>query len=501
MADVLLAHSYFLRYDPKQLRKMKPYAPLATLWAVAILRRAGYSVALFDAMLAEGEQEFERALRRHRPHFVALYEDSFNFLAKMCLTQMREAALRMADTARAAGATVIAAGPDVTDRPELYLARGVEYALIGEADVTLRELLDALTGHVPTALAAIPGVAYLDPAAHGGIRRTARRRPVRDLAALPPPAWDLVDADRYRGAWVQAHGFYSVNLAASRGCPYHCNWCAKPIWGQSYALRPAEDVAEEMALVKRRLAPDHIWFADDVFGLRPGWIGAFAEAVRARGAALPFTIQTRADRMTEEAVEDLRRAGCVEAWLGAESGSQRILDAMDKGTTVEQILVAVARLKRAGIRAGLFLQLGYPGETFDDILATAAMMREAMPDEIGVSVSYPLPGTRFHAMVRDQLGPKTNWTDSGDLAMLFQGTYTTGFYRGLHDLLHRELDARHRLALPAHAEAARAELAAVVEEWEQLRRTEADHRMPAPTRLVRTLPMTNAAYASAAGQG
>src|SRR5690242_1990619 len=113
MVDVLLAHSYFLKYDPKQQAKMKPYPPLATLYAASYLRHAGYSVALFDAMLSEGEHEFEAALRKHQPRFVAFYEDSFNFLIKMCLSRMRQAAQTMSQAARAAGATVIAASPDV----------------------------------------------------------------------------------------------------------------------------------------------------------------------------------------------------------------------------------------------------------------------------------------------------------------------------------------------------------------------------------------------------
>src|SRR5262249_23097704 len=205
-------------------------------------------------------------------------------------------------------------------------------------------------------------------------------------------------------------------------------------------------VAEELALVKRMLRPDHIWFADDIFGLRPRWVAEFGREVAARDAAIPFMIQSRVDLMTEEAVAGLKQAGCAEVWMGAESGSQRILDAMDKGTRVEQIAVARARLGAAGIKAGFFIQFGYPGETLDDIMATVQLVRDTLPDAIGVSVSYPLPGTRFHAMVREQLGAQTNWSDSDDLAMLFRGTYRSPFYRALHRLLHEDLELRRRIA-------------------------------------------------------
>ncbi|HEX9945176.1 MAG TPA: radical SAM protein [Thermoanaerobaculia bacterium] len=477
MTDVLLAHSFFLRNDPKQVEKMRPYAPLGTLFAASHLREAGHSVALFDAMLAAGEEEFAAALDRHRPRFAVLYEDSFNFLNKMCLEHARAAACRMSRLARAAGATVLAAGADVTDHPQAYLESGVQYALIGEADHTLRELIAALRGGQPTE--EIPGLAMIDPLAPAQVRRTAARPIERHPDTFPLPAWDLVDAERYRAAWRQAHGYYSVNLVTTRGCPFHCNWCAKPIWGRRYAMRSPGNVAAEMALVKRVLAPDHVWFADDIFGLQPRWVADFGREVEARDARIPFTIQSRADLMTEMAVAGLSRAGCAEAWLGAESGSQKVLDAMDKGIRVEQIVEATRRLQAAGIRACWFLQFGYPGETFDDIRETVRLVREILPDDIGVSVSYPLPGTKFFDMVQAELGEQTRWQDSNDLAMMFQGTYQTPFYRQLRQTLHRDLDLRHRLRRGEGDLCA--ELDRLTADWLELGRLEATCRSAAPT--------------------
>ena len=135
----------------------------------------------------------------------------------------------------------------------------------------------------------------------------------------------------------------------------------------------------------------------------------------------------------------MERAGCREVWMGAESGSQRILNAMDKGMRVESIYHARENLRRHGIRACYFLQFGYPGETWAEIEKTIALVRDTRPDDIGVSVSYPLPGTAFHRMVSSQLGPKENWSDSDDLDMMFQGAFTTDFYRALADALHAEV--------------------------------------------------------------
>lgn len=473
MADVLLAHSFFLKNDPKQVEKMRPYAPLATLYAASHLRAAGWDVALFDAMLAAGEEEFEEALERHRPRFAVFYEDSFNFLSKMCLEHAREAACRMARRAREAGAAVIAAGSDVTDHPGPYFQSGVQYGIAGEADHTVRELLDAIVNG-NREIEEIAGLILPDG------RRTPPREPERQPDVFPFPAWDLLDVERYRAAWRSAHGFFSLNLVTTRGCPFHCNWCAKPIWGRRYAMRSPANVAEEMALVKSTLAPDHLWFADDIFGLQPRWVAELAREIEEREAVIPFTIQTRADLMTPVAVAGLARAGCAEAWLGAESGSQKILDAMDKGTRVEQIVDATRRLQAAGIRACWFLQFGYPGETWEDIQATVSLVREVLPDDVGVSVSYPLPGTRFFDMVQAELGEKTHWRDSNDLAMMFQGTYQTPFYRKLRLAVHRDLDVRRKMRA---GEACSSDLDGLAAGWRELERLEESCRSAAPTAL------------------
>lgn len=490
MPDVLLAHSYFLKYDSKQLEKMRPYPPLATLYAASYLRRMGYSVAFFDAMLAEGEHEFETMLAQQRPRFVVLYEDNFNFLSKMCLTRMREAACRISEMARQHGANVIAAGSDVSDHPEIYLQRGVQYAITGEPDHTVCELLDALrTGH-PELAQKISGLVLHDPQRPGMLLRTGQRAPERHPDVFPFPAWDLLAVERYRSAWTQAHGYFSLNMVTTRGCPFHCNWCAKPIWGQRYAMRTPANVAAEMAWIKQTLRPDHIWFADDIFGLRPAWVAELGREVAARQAAIPFMIQSRVDLMTPEAVSGLQQAGCVEVWMGAESGSQRVLDAMDKGIHIDQIKAARDLLRRHGIKACFFIQFGYPGETFDDIMATVQLVRETLPDNIGISVSYPLPGTGFYEMVKEQLGAKTNWVDSGDLAMMFQGAYLSPFYRKLHRVLHRDLELRQRLArrsVNGHDRDADllTALDHLTQEWLDLGRLETLQRADAPTLIVK----------------
>lgn len=412
-----------------------PYPPLGTLYAASVARKAGYSVASFDSMLAASENEILPYIKNHKPKVVVIYDDDFNYLTKMCLTRMREAAFAMTQLAKREGCMVIVHGSDPVDHLEKYFAHGADYVICGEGEQTLAELLDHLlkSGRPKET---IEGIAYT---ANGIIIRNADRPVAKDLDTLPFPAWDLVDIERYRNAWIQRHGYFAINMGTTRGCPYHCNWCAKPIYGQVYNSRSPRNVVEEMSFLKQTIKPDRLWFCDDIFGLKPGWVAQFSEEVIKQDAAIPFKCLSRADLLLkEDAIRNLARAGCKNVWIGAESGSQKILDAMEKGTTVEQIYESSRKLKNAGINVGFFLQYGYPGETRDDIELTLRMVKECLPDEIGVSVSYPLPGTKFYENVKSQMHGKHNWTDSEDLAMMFTGTYSPDFYRLLHKVTHKQ---------------------------------------------------------------
>jgi radical SAM superfamily enzyme YgiQ (UPF0313 family) len=412
--SVLLTHANHLYSDPKQIKKMQPYPPLQTLIAAAVLRRAGVDVAFFDSTFDRG---FEEALESARPDLVAVCEDNFNFLTKMCLLPNRELAFEIAQASVRRGIPAVINSSDATDHPEAYLAAGFDCVIQGEVE-------EALAGICREGVQA---------------RVSALRAPIEDLDSLPPAAWDLVDIERYRKAWTQAHGYFSLNLVSSRGCPYRCNWCAKPIWGANYRHYSPDRVAREMEYLKKTYHPDQIWFADDIFGLSAKWTREFAGCVEHRRAQMPWRIQSRCDLMTRDTVDALQRAGCVEVWMGAESGSQRILDAMEKGIRVEQIREARENLRRHGIRACMFLQFGYMGEEWGDIESTIDMVRDLRPDDIGVSVSYPMPKTRFHQIAAAQLGVKANWSDSGELAQMLRSQLPTELYRALADALHMEV--------------------------------------------------------------
>jgi radical SAM superfamily enzyme YgiQ (UPF0313 family) len=444
--DVLLAHSNHFYSDSKQVRKSQPYPPLQTLMAASFLRQAGLDVALFDSTFVAPEAGFRDALELHRPRVVALCEDNFNFLTKMCLTRNRELAFRLARIAGESGVPVVVNSSDASEQAGMYLANGADCVILGELEVTLLETVRALRAGASSGLPEIRGLAWLRPDSRA-VHRNPPRELVTSLDRIPPPAWDLVDFGPYRDTWLEAHGYFSLNLVSSRGCPFRCNWCAKPIHGSSYHAHSPERVARDMHFVKTVPGADHVWFADDIFALSQNWALRFADEVDRLDARLPFKMQSRCDLMTRQTVAALQRAGCSEVWMGAESGSQQILDAMDKDLRVEDIYRARANLRRHGIRACYFLQFGYPGETWAEICKTIRMVRETEPDDVGISVSYPLPGTVFYSRIAAELGSKRNWMESGDLSLMFRGPFSDEFYRALHDALHLEVHGKHPTAL------------------------------------------------------
>lgn len=429
---VLFTHSYFLQFDEKQRVQRKPYPPLATIQAASYLRENQFNVSLFDTNFSNSAEEILPYLENEKIDVLVIYDDGFNYLTKMCLTTMREAAYEMIAMAKARNIPVFVSSSDSTDHFESYLEKGADAIFLGEADETLLEVCDAIRNQ--QSFSHIDGIAYNDGQK---VVKNKARKILTDLGALPLPAWDLVNIEPYKKAWSK-HGYFSINLATTRGCPFKCNWCAKPIYGNRYNSRPPQHVVDEIKLIKSLFEFDHIWFCDDIFGLKPNWVQEFSSIMVKEDLKIPFKIQSRADLLVkDDTVKSLAKAGCDEVWIGAESGSQKILDAMDKGTSIEQIEKSTVLMKSHGIKPCFFLQFGYLGENWDDVNATFKMLFTLMPHDIGVSVSYPLPGTKFYDVVKTQLGNKANWTDSDELLLMYEGTYSPAFYKKLHRYIHK----------------------------------------------------------------
>lgn len=428
MAKVLFTHSYFYRLDGKQWKAAQPYPPLGTITAASLARSQGHEVSLFDAGLAPGSIELEHFLGSE-PDYLVIYDDGFNYLTKMCLTTMRDEAFSMIGMAKAKDIKVLVCSSDSTDHADDYLQQGADAVILGEGEQALTELLQG------NDFTEIRGISFLQ---EGKLFKTQPRPVLKDLDSLPMAAWDLIDIDAYRKIWVKNHGYFSLNLATTRGCPYKCNWCAKPIYGNRYNSRSPKKVAEEIAYLDEHFQPDHYWMCDDIFGLKPGWVKTFRQELQKRNLTIRFKIQSRADLLLkEDSIRDLAEAGLQEVWVGAESGSQKILDAMDKGTTVKQIYQASTQLKKYDVKLCFFLQFGYLGETREDISSTLNLVKEIVPDNIGISVSYPLPGTKFYEKVKAEMAGKRNWTDSDDLDTMYQSPFPSTYYKTLHRFVHK----------------------------------------------------------------
>ena len=275
MADILLTNTYFMRFDPKRFKQMQPYPPLATLYAASVIRENQFNVTFFDTIFAKSASDIFPEIEKHATKPFVIYDDGFNYLTKMCLVNMRDACFEMIIHAKKNNCTVIVSSSDATDHWKQYLDVGADYILIGEAEQTLIELLKSIENKSDKNT--INGLAFIQ---NGEYIKTNKREVMHDLDALTFPAWDLVDMDLYKKNWINKNGYFSLNLTTTRGCPFKCNWCAKPIYGNRYNSRSPENVVEEIKLLVSKYQSTHFWFCDDIFGLKPGWIKTFSELIQ-----------------------------------------------------------------------------------------------------------------------------------------------------------------------------------------------------------------------------
>ncbi|MEC4589740.1 MULTISPECIES: B12-binding domain-containing radical SAM protein [Nitrospirillum] len=445
MTDILLTHGYFLMADPAERAVMKPYPPLGLLYISSHLKAQGFGVEVMDTTFMDMAAA-QATLAAKRPAVVGIYVNLMT----------RGNALRLAAAAKAAGATVIFGGPEPANYAEEYLSRGGDIVVSGEGELTLAELIPHLARHGLTELDQVHGIAYRDE--DGGVRRTPARKQIADLDAQPFPDRDAIDLERYLQTWKTHHGVRSVSLIVARGCPYTCNWCSHSVFGHSHRRRSAQNVADEIEFIRDTYAPDQLWFADDVFTINQKWLEQFAAEMKRRGLRYPFETITREDRLNERVADLLAELGCYRIWIGAESGSQRILDAMQRRTNAVRMREMIALVQNRGIRAGTFIMLGYDGETWEDIDETARHLRLSAPDDVLTTISYPIKGTPYYDKVADRIAGGGAWQESSDRALTVVGRKSRRFYRHAQHWLAAEsrlgrLEAAPRRDLLRHAKA------------------------------------------------
>ncbi|MCU1296124.1 MAG: Fe-S protein radical family [Acidobacteriaceae bacterium] len=365
--DLLLTHGYFLYEDPKELQIMKPYPPLGILYICAHLRNKGFDVDIFDSTFSSRQQLFD-ILNEGPPSILGVYANLMT----------RPNVIEILRVAKEAGWQTIVGGPEPGAYVEEYLEAGADIVVIGEGELTVEELIPTLLSRSVEARCRVNGIAFVGN--DRGIVRTPPREQIRDIDAQPFPARDAINLEKYISVWREHHSLGSVSLITARGCPYHCRWCSHQVFGKTHRRRKPASVADELAMLVDRYHPDMAWMADDVFTMHPGWIFQYSAELKIRGLRLPFECISRADRLNPQIVNTLAEIGCFRIWIGSESGSQRILDAMERGVSVSQVQEAVSLCRAHGIQTGMFLMWGYEGEQIDDIEATIQHVRTTNPD-------------------------------------------------------------------------------------------------------------------------
>lgn len=435
MPELLLTHGYFLYEDPKELQIMKPYAPLGVLYICSHLRKHGFDVEIFDTTFSSRDLLF-RHLRTETPSVLGIYA---NLMTRSNVVEIMK-------VAREAGWRVVVGGPEPGAYAQEYLDSGANFVVFGEGEATMQELLTALRAGADIGetgwKSRIAGVAYLDET--GNFHQNPPRMQIADLDAQPWPARHAIDLHRYIETWRTHHKQGSVNFITARGCPYKCRWCSHQVYGQTHRRRNPLKVVDEVEWLVTEYRPDIVWVSDDVFTINHEWIRKYADEMRRRGLHIPFECISRADRLNEEMFDLLAELGCFRVWIGSESGSQRLLDSMDRGVKLEQVQRAIAMSKERNIQSGMFLMWGYEGEEIEDIEATVRHVSTSKPDLFFTTVSYPIKGTPYYQQIQNKLVQLKPWGQSSDRDIKIVGRHSRAYYAHADKLLRDEVQ-RSRL--------------------------------------------------------
>src|SRR6202050_2064071 len=426
MAELLLTHGYFLYEDPKELQIMKPYAPLGILYLCSHLRQQGFDVEVFDTTFSSREALFLH-LRSETPSVLGIYANLMT----------RKNVVEILKVAREAGWKTIVGGPEPGAYALEYLQAGANFVVFGEGELTMGELLASYRHGAKDSYTEICGTAYLDSDGH--MHETGQRAQIADLDSQPWPARQAIDISRYVKTWRDAPAKVSTNFITARGCPYKCRWCSHQVFGQTHRRRNPVLVVDEVEWLLRTYNPDMVWVSDDVFTISHPWLRQYAAEMRARGLRIPFECISRADRLNEEMLDLLAELGCFRIWIGSGSGSQRILDAMERGVKVEQVQRTIELSRARGIQSGMFLMWGYEDEQLPDIEATIEHVKRSQPDIFFTTVAYPIKGTPYYEKVRDRLVQLNAWNTSSDRELKIKGRHSRRFYDHADRLLRDEV--------------------------------------------------------------
>lgn len=416
--SVLLTHAYYISEDEKEASIMKPYVPLGILYISAYLKENNIPTQVFDTTFESFEKQKEK-IRSVQPKAIGIYTNLVTKLNVIRLVKWIKNEEKLSEC------KVILGGPDLRYNMENYLKTGADYLVIGEGEQTMFELCDKIISEDFKNINSISGIACLQK---GKVVQTEERTKIKHIDELPFPDRKAVDLSQYLSVWKEHHGMSMLSVSTQRGCPYTCKWCSTAVYGQSYRRRSPKLVADEIEILLKDYKPDAFWFVDDVFTVSHKWIDAFYNEVLSRGLSFKFECITRAERLNDDVLKKLKEIGCVKIWIGAESGSQKIIDEMDRRVDVNLVAEMIIKTKEAGIGTGTFIMLGYPNETIEDIEKTVGYLKHCSPDDFTITLTYPIKGTGLYEQVADKITTDLDWFSSTDRDLDFERAYSLKFY-------------------------------------------------------------------------
>jgi radical SAM superfamily enzyme YgiQ (UPF0313 family) len=426
--SILFTHAYYLSDDPKEQKIMKPYPPLGLLYVSGYLKSKNISNDVFDTTFSNQTTQLEFILEK-KPKVICIYT---NLMTKIEVIKL----MRILKTETYNFPKIVLGGPDVTYNVENYLKAGADFLVIGEGEETTFELYQAIINN--SDIHQINGIAFLE---NNQVIQTQARTKFKELNELPLPNREAISMQKYLETWKNNHGKSSMTISTQRGCPYTCKWCSTAVYGQSYRRRPAHLVVEEMKMLKEKYNPDAIWFVDDVFTISHKWLTEFHSEIIKQNAIIPFECITRAERLNDEILQLLKEIGCFRIWIGAESGSQKIIDLMDRRVDINHVKKMIQDTNAIGIETGTFVMVGYPEETIEDIDKTIQYLKEAKPTQYTITIAYPIKGTSLYNEIEDKITIQPEWESSTDREIDFKRTYSKKFYKYAVSKLVNEVEA------------------------------------------------------------
>jgi radical SAM superfamily enzyme YgiQ (UPF0313 family) len=427
---IFLTHAYYLYEDPGELQIMKPYVPLGILYISSYLKQHGFNVELYDSTFKSFEDQ-KKKLIESKPDIIAIY---CNLMTKLNVLPLMKFIKSSPELQKS---KIILGGPEPPFYSEEFLNAGADIIVEGEGEVTMKELCEELSIEKHD-LQKVSGIIFKNE--NGTISKTLTREKIKDIDELPMPDRENVELSLYLSAWKNAHGYSSVSINTMRGCPYTCRWCSHSVYGTSYRRRSPEKTVEEISYIIEKYNPDIFWFVDDVFTISHKWLSKVYKLLKEQNLTIKFECISRSDRLDEDTLRLLKEMGCFRLWIGAESGSQKVLDLMDRRVNAVKTREIIKMTRQYGIEAGTFIMLGYPGEEKNDIHETVKHLKDSMPDIFLTTVAYPIKGTPFFHEVEERILTNLPWGKRTDRDLNFSGRYSKKFYRHANRYLVNEVN-------------------------------------------------------------